>query len=84
VNAFTIAGTLLLAGFVPCGWVLLRAQRTVDAVVALELCATLATLTFLCFAVGFNSSSYFNVPVICAVVTWIGGLVYIRFVGREL
>ena len=84
MNAFLVAGTVLLAGFVPCGWVLVRAPHAIDAVVALELCGTLATLTFLCLALGFESSSYFNLPVICAVATWLGGLVFVRFLGRRL
>jgi multisubunit Na+/H+ antiporter MnhF subunit len=84
VNAFLVAGTVLLAGFVPCGWVLVRARLATDALVALELCGTLATLAFLCLALGFESSSYFDVPVVSAVVTWIGSLVFVRFLGRRL
>jgi multisubunit Na+/H+ antiporter MnhF subunit len=84
VNAFTIAGTVLLCGFVPCGWVILRAPRAIEAVVALELCGTLATLTLLCLALGFQNTSAFNLPVVCAFVTWVGGLIYVRFVGRRL
>jgi multisubunit Na+/H+ antiporter MnhF subunit len=83
VNAFTIAGTALLAGFVPCGWMLVRG-RHVDALVALELCGTLTTLTLLCLALGFGNSSSFDLPVISAVVTWVGGIVCARFVGRRL
>jgi multisubunit Na+/H+ antiporter MnhF subunit len=82
VNAFTIAGTALIAGLIPCGWVLVRGREAMDAVVALELCGTLATLAFLCLALGFNSSSYFTVPIVCAAVTWIGALICVRLVGR--
>jgi multisubunit Na+/H+ antiporter MnhF subunit len=84
VNAFTIAATALLAGFLPCGWVVVRARWPIDALVGLEVCGVLATLVFLCLAQGFNTSSYFNLPVISAVSTWIGGLVYARFLGRRL
>ena len=82
MNAFTIAGTALIAGFVPCGWVLMRGRDAMDAVVALELCGTLATLAFLCLALGFDSSSYFDVAIVCAAVTWIGSLICVRIVGR--
>ena len=84
MNAFTIAALVLLAGFVPCGFVLVRARRAADAVIALELCGTLATLTFLCLAVGFDGSSYFTLPVVSALVTWIGGLIYARFLTRGI
>jgi len=83
VNAFTIAATALLAGFVPCGIVCLR-SRPIDGVVALELGGAVATLVLLCLAEGFHRSSYFNLPVICAVLVWVSGLVYARFLGRWL
>ena len=83
MNAFTIAGTVLLAGFVPLGIVCLRA-REIDGVAALELCGVLATLIFLCLGEGFHRSAYFDVPVICAAVTWIGGLIFARFFGRYI
>lgn len=83
MNAFTIAALALLAGFVPLGVVVLRA-REIDGVVALELCGVLATLDLLCLGEGFHRGVYFDVPVICAAVTWIGGLVFARFLGRFL
>lgn len=58
--------------------------REIDGVAALELCGALATLVFLCLAEGFHRSAYFDVPVICAAVTWIGGLVFARFFGRYI
>lgn len=83
MNAFTIAALALLAGYVPLGVVLLRA-REVDGVVALELGGVLATLDLMCLGEGFHRGVYFDVPVICAAVTWIGGLVFARFIGRYL
>jgi multisubunit Na+/H+ antiporter MnhF subunit len=81
VNAFTIAGMALLVGFVPLGVVAVFA-RAIDGVVALELCGVLATLVFLCLGEGFHRSAYFDVPIVCAVVSWMGGLVFARFLGR--
>jgi multisubunit Na+/H+ antiporter MnhF subunit len=81
VNAFTIAGFALVVGLVPLGGVCLRA-REIDGLAALELCGTLATLAFLCLSEGFHRSSYFDVPVISAAATWIGGLIFARFLGR--
>jgi multisubunit Na+/H+ antiporter MnhF subunit len=83
VNAFTIAALALLAGFLPLGIVCLR-QRELDGVVALQLAGSTTTLALVCLAEGFHRSSYFNLPVICAVMTWIGGLVFARFFGRFL
>jgi multisubunit Na+/H+ antiporter MnhF subunit len=83
VNAFTLAALALLAGFVPLGVVCLR-ERELDGVVALQLAGSTTTLVLVCLAEGFHRSSYFNLPVICAVMTWIGGLVFARFFGRFL
>jgi multisubunit Na+/H+ antiporter MnhF subunit len=83
VNAFTIAATAMLAGFVPLLWVCVRGQA-VDALVALELGSALATTVLLCLAEGLGSSALFGIPVVCATVTWVGGLVYVRFMGRHL
>jgi len=83
VNAFTIAGTALLAGFLPLGWVCLRA-REIEAVVALQLAGAVATLALLCLAEGFHRSAYFDVPVVAAVLTWVGGLVFGRLIARAL
>jgi multisubunit Na+/H+ antiporter MnhF subunit len=81
MNAFLVAGTILIAGFIPLVAVC-AAAREIDGLVALETCGTLATLAFICLAEGFKQSSYFTVPVICAGVTWIGGLIYARFLGK--
>lgn len=83
MSVFLIAGTVLLVAMVLPGIVCVRA-RPIDAVVAAQLCGTLTTLTLLCLAEGFHRSIYFNVALICAGVTWIGGLVYARFFGRVL
>jgi multisubunit Na+/H+ antiporter MnhF subunit len=83
VNAFTVAATALLAGFLPIGYVCLR-ERELDGVVALELAGALATLILLCLGEGFHRSAYFNLPVVCVALTWIGGLVFARFFGRFL
>ena len=80
MNVWLIAPTVLLAGLLPCGWVLLRARLT-DALVALELGATVVTLVLLLLAEGFHRSSYFELPVALAAMSFVGTLVFIRFLG---
>jgi multisubunit Na+/H+ antiporter MnhF subunit len=81
MNAFTIAATALLFGFVPLGIVCLRG-RELDGVVALQLAGVQTTLILICLSEGFHRSSYFTVAVVAAVLTWVGGLVFARFFGR--
>jgi multisubunit Na+/H+ antiporter MnhF subunit len=83
VNAFLVAATAMLAGFVPAGVVCLRAGP-IDALAALELAGALATTILLCLAEGFGRSVYFDVPVVCAAVTWVSGLIFARFLGRHI
>jgi multisubunit Na+/H+ antiporter MnhF subunit len=81
VNAFTIAATALLLGFVPLGIVCLRG-RELDGVVALQLAGSQTTLILICLSEGFQRSSYFTVAVVAAALTLVSGLVFARFFGR--
>ena len=83
MNVFEWAATAMLAGFLPIGLVALRAGP-VDALAGLELAGALATTILLCLAEGFGRSSYFDVPVVCAAVTWVSGLIFARFLGRHI
>lgn len=81
MNAFLIAATALVVMVALPGVVMLRA-RMMDAVAALELAATTLTLAVLCLCEGFHRAAYFDVPIVAAVATWIGSLIFVRFVGR--
>jgi multisubunit Na+/H+ antiporter MnhF subunit len=81
VNAFLVAATVLLSALAP---LLLAAavRRPIDGLVALEAAGAVATLTLLCLSVGFGESILFTVAVVAAVASWIGSLVFARFLGR--
>jgi len=83
VNAWLGTAAALLAGVVPCGWVALRGTR-LDALVALELATTLATLALVALAEGFHRSSYFVVAVVAGALGFVGNLVFVRFMESEL
>jgi multisubunit Na+/H+ antiporter MnhF subunit len=72
---------VLIAAMVPCLVVCVRGSP-IEGIVALELCGALTTLTLICLAEGFHRQTYFGVALVCAVLSWIGGLVFVRFVGR--
>jgi multisubunit Na+/H+ antiporter MnhF subunit len=82
VNTWLIAATVLLAGLLPCGWVLLRGRLT-DAAVALELGSTIVTVVLVLLAEGFHRSSYFVLPLALAAMAFVGTLVFIRFLGER-
>ena len=83
MNAFEIAATALLLGYLPLGFVAVR-SRPIDGLVALELGGTVALLVLLCFAEGFHRSFEYGLAVVCAALAWTGGLVFARFLGRWL
>ena len=83
MNAFSTAATALLALLAPLLVVVLR-RRPIDGLVALELAGAIVVLALACFAEGFHRSTYYGVAVIAAVLSWISGLVYARFLGRWL
>jgi multisubunit Na+/H+ antiporter MnhF subunit len=74
---------VLLLGFVPLGWVAAR-RRPIDGLVALQLAGTITVLVLLCLAEGLNRSYEYVLPVVAAMLSWIGGLVFARFLGRWL
>jgi multicomponent Na+:H+ antiporter subunit F len=80
VNVWLIAATALLAGLVPCGWVVLRGRLT-EAIVGLELASTIVTVVLVLLAEGFHRSSYFTLPLVLAALSFVGTLVFIRFLG---
>jgi multisubunit Na+/H+ antiporter MnhF subunit len=82
MNAFQAAALALVVGFVPLGWVCLR-EREIDGVVALELAGALSALVFLCLGEGFHRSVYFDVPIVCAALSWVSGMIFVRFFARN-
>ena len=76
------AALALTITLLPCGWVAFR-RRAFDGLVAMELAGVLATLILVCLAVGFQRSSYAGVPLLAAFVTWVSGLVFVRFMDRR-
>ena len=80
MNVWLIGATIVLAAIVPCAGVILAAG-ILDALMALELVGTLATLALVLIAEGLHRSSYFTVPLVLAFLTFVGGLVYVRFLA---
>ena len=72
---------MLSAGLAPL-LVVASLRRPVDGLVALEATGSILTLVLLCLSVGLGQPTFFTVPIIAAVASWIGSLVFARFLGR--
>lgn len=83
MNAWLAAAAVLLVCIVPCGAVAVRGTR-MEAMVALELVTTLGTLTLILLAQGFQRSAYYGVALAAVAAGFVGNLIYLRFMDREL
>jgi multisubunit Na+/H+ antiporter MnhF subunit len=81
LNAFLIAATVLIAALGPL-LAVASLRAPIDGLVALEAAGAILTLTLLCLSVGLGQSTFFTVPIIAAVTSLIGCLVFGRFLGR--
>jgi len=82
VNAWLWAALALLCGLAPCLLVAMRAKLA-DALVAVELAGTVTTLALVALAEGYHRPSYYSLPLSLAVLTLVGGLVYVRVLGAR-
>jgi multicomponent Na+:H+ antiporter subunit F len=83
MNVWLWGATALLIGFVPCGWVALRETR-MDGLVGLEVAGTISTLVLVLLAEGFDRASYYSVPIALAFLSFVGALLFVRFLSRHL
>jgi multisubunit Na+/H+ antiporter MnhF subunit len=83
VNVFLWASTALIALELPLLVYAFLAPR-LDALVSLQAAGTIFTLSLITLAQGFERSAYTIVAVVATVLTFAGGLVFVRFFDREI
>lgn len=82
LTVWLVAAAVLVVGMVLCGAAAWR-RPPFEALIALETAGTLMTVVLVCLTVGFQRTSYGNVPLVAAVLNWIGALVFVRFLDRR-
>ena len=82
LTAWLLSAAVLVVGMALCGLAAWR-RPPFEALMALEMAGTLATVALVCLTVGFQRTSYGNVPLMMAVLNWVGALVYVRFLDRS-
>jgi multisubunit Na+/H+ antiporter MnhF subunit len=83
VNVFLWTATALVALELPLLAYAALAPR-IEALLALQASGAVFTLALMCLAQGFHRSAYTILAVVAAVLTFVGGMVFVRFFEREL
>jgi multicomponent Na+:H+ antiporter subunit F len=81
MNVWLIAAGAMLLCLVACGVVCLRGD-TFSRLVGLEAAGLIATLVFLLLAEGFHRPPFTDLAVALALLSFGGGMVFVRFLER--
>jgi multicomponent Na+:H+ antiporter subunit F len=81
VNPWLLAATVLLLGLVPCLVVAARASAA-DGMVALQLAGVVVSLAILLLAVGFDRSIYADASLLISLLSFAGGMTFVRYLQR--
>lgn len=82
LNFWLWGATALLAGVVPCVIVCLRSPL-LDALVAVQLVATIVTLVLVLLCEGLGRSEYYALPLVSAPLGLAGTLIFVRLYGER-
>ena len=83
MNGWLIAAFALILGLIPCGIVCFR-QDAARRLVGLEAGSALLVLIMLLLAEGYHRSFLFDLAVMLALLSFGGGMVFVRFLERWL
>ena len=84
MNVFLWAATALVLLQLPLLGQALLLRSPLDALPALQASGGIWTLTLVLLAQGFERSAYTILSVVAALLTFAGGMVFVRFMEREL
>lgn len=81
MNAWLVAGSVLLLGLIPCGIAVSRG-KPVERLVALEMASIETALAVLLFAKGFNRPSFIDLALTLALLSIPGSLLFVHYMER--
>ena len=65
-----------------CGWIILRARRLNDCLVASQLAGTISVLALMVLAEGMKRPSFYNLALALALLALPAGLMFAHFLER--
>ncbi len=83
MNAWLMAAAALIFALIPCGIVCFKGTP-MDRMVGLEMAGILESLILVLLAQGFNNPNFYDLALTMSLLTFGGGLVFVRFLERWL
>lgn len=83
MNLWSAAGAAVCAGLVPCALMCLRGSPE-SRLAGVEMTSMLVTIAMVMFAIASDRLPFIDMPLTLAIMSFGGGLVFARFLGRYL
>jgi multicomponent Na+:H+ antiporter subunit F len=83
MNLWLISGAVVSATLLPCAAMCLRGSPE-RRLVGLEMTSMIVTMAMVLFTVGFGRLPFIDLAVALAILSFGGGLVFARFLGKYL
>lgn len=83
MNAWELAAVGVSLGLVPCADMCLRG-RPERRLVGLEMASNLIVFVMVLLTVGFGRSAFIDLPLALTIMSFGGGLVFVRFLEKHL
>jgi len=81
MNSWLWAAVVLELALFPCAWVCHRGKLA-DRIVGIEMAGVLIALEMILLAQGMNRTSFLDLPLTLSLLTFGGGMVFVRFLQR--
>ena len=83
MNVWLLAGVAVSAALVPCADMCLRGKPE-RRLVGMEMASMIVVIAMVLFTVGFGRATFIDLPLALAIMSFGGGLVFVRFLGKHL
>lgn len=83
MNLWIVFAGVMLLSLIPCGIVVFRGGFA-DQIVGLEMTSVLITLELVILSQAFHRTSFLDLPLTLAILSFGGGMVFVRFLQRWL
>ena len=83
MSVWVIAAAAVSCALLPCADMCLRGSPE-RRLVGLEMASMMVTIAMVLFTVGFGRSAFIDLPVTLVIMSFGGGLVFARFLGKHL